>query len=198
VPQGRRYQFKDDWKMVTFPFSYDLLQDDPADVFKELDGSTPLSTSSYKIVRYNPQINQYEEVTQIKAGEGYWVRMQGLGDTFIRLGTQSEPVKLGTRDIFTSFIVRGWNQVGNPSPYTVKLNEMRFLGAGGVIISYDQAVSQNFIRGALFRYDIKTGKYVQLSRDDTIAPGAGIWIFANGERTIVWPPPQGPGISITP
>jgi hypothetical protein len=198
VPQGRRYQFNNGWKMVTFPFSFTALQDDPADVFKELDGVTPLTPGSFRIVRYNPLLNAYEDVDQIVAGEGYWVRMMGVGTTDIRLGNQAQPIKLGTRDIFTSTLRRGWNQVGNPSPYTVRLRDLRFLGTGGIIVSYDTAISSGLIRPGIFQYNWKTGAYEQLNRDSLVKPGQGLWVFANSERNIVWPPPQGAGLSITP
>lgn len=198
VPQGRRYQFTDAWKMVTFPFTFNALQDDPADVFKELDGVTPLTPGSFQVVRYNPQINAYENVSQIQAGKGYWVRMLGVGTTDVRLGSQSTPVKLGTRDIFTSGMQTGWNQVGNPSPYTVPVRELRFLGTGGVIISYDTAVAANIIRPNIFQYNYKTGQYELLGRDSLVKPGQGIWMYANAERSIVWPAPQGVGLSVTP
>lgn len=198
VPQGRRYQFSNDWKMVTFPFSFNALQDDPTQVFKELDGVTPLTPGSFQIVRYNPLVNSYEAVNQIVAGEGYWVRMTGVGTTDVRLGSQSQPIKLGTRDVFTSAMLRGWNQVGNPSPYTVRLRELRFLGTGGIIVGYDTAISSGLIRPGIFQYNWKTGAYEQLTRDSLVKPGQGIWIFANSERNVVWPPPQGAGLSITP
>lgn len=198
VPQGRRYQLTDGWKMVTFPFSFNALQDDPAVLFKELDGVTPLTPGSFQVVRYNPLVNAYENVNQVQAGESYWVRMLGVGTTDMRLGTQSNPIKLGTRDIFTSTLHTGWNQVGDPSPYTVRLRDLRFLGTGGIIVSFDTALASNIIRPGVFRYNYKTGQYEQLGKDSLIKPGEGIWMFATTERNIVWPPPQGAALSITP
>jgi len=54
--------------MVTFPFSYSNLQDDPSVVLG-------LAPGSFQIVRFNPEIGAYEQVTEIKPGEGYWVRL---------------------------------------------------------------------------------------------------------------------------
>lgn len=190
VPQGRKYQFTDDWFMVTFPFNYLNLQDDPATVLG-------LAPGSFQIVRYNPQTQQYEQVNRIRPGEGYWIRMLGLGPTFVRLANAA-PVKLNTTDTFTSPITFGWNQVGNPSPYYVTVKDLGFLGSGGVIITFDQAIAAGFIRPDLYSYDRKTKRYVKLNRDSTLQPGQGIWVFSNAERNIVWPAPQGPEISITP
>jgi hypothetical protein len=76
--------------------------------------------------------------------------------------------------------------------------DLRFLGIGGVIIPFDTAVSQGLIRSALFMYNRRTMRYEQLNRNSLIPPGHAIWIFAFGERNVVWPPPQGPNLSITP
>ena len=190
VPQGRLYQFGDDWRMITFPFTYDALQNDPADVLG-------LSAGSFQIVQYNPVSNQYEQVSQLVPGQSYWVRMLGLGNTPVR-AQHANPVKLGTRDIFATQIQRGWNQVGNPSPYVVRVRDLRFISPGGVIISYDQAISASYIRPSIYEYNRKTGQYVLLGKEDLINPGRGVWMYGNGERNIVWPPPQGPKLSITP
>jgi hypothetical protein len=198
VPQGRRYEFTDGWKMVTFPFSFNALQDDPVDVFKQLDGVTPLDPGAFQIVRYNPQIGAYEQVTEIRAGESYWVRMLGVGTTAVRLGAQSQPIKLTVRDLFTSVLKPGWNQVGNPSPYVVRTRDIRFLATGGILLSFDQAVSSGFIRPSLYRFNTKTNVYDLLTRESLIKPGDGVWLFAAQERTIVWPAPYGIGLSITP
>jgi hypothetical protein len=123
--------------------------------------------------------------------------MLGLGNTSVR-AQRANPVKLGTRDIFTTQIQRGWNQVGNPAPYVVRVRDLRFISPGGVIISYDQAISAAYIRPSIYEYNRKTGQYVLLGKEDLLNPGRGIWMYANGERNIVWPPPQGPKLSIEP
>lgn len=190
VPQGKKYQFTDDWNMLSFPFTYAANQDDPAEALG-------LAPGTFQIVQYNPLTNSYELVDRLRPGRGYWVRMLGLGRTVVNLQNPT-PVKLTSRDVFTSQILRGWNQVGNPSPYAVALRDIRFLSSGGVIISFDQAVAQGLVRPGLFEWNRKTLRYDQLTKESTVAPGKGIWIFSFGERNIVWPNPQGPQISITP
>lgn len=190
VPQGRRYLLTDDWRMITFPFTFQNLQDDPATVLG-------LDPGSFQIRRYNPAIGQYEEVSQIQPGEGYWIRMLGLGPTWVRL-QNAVPVKIDLASTVALPLQPGWNQVGNASPYAVAVRDIKFRNVGGLIVSFDQAVATNQIRPALFRFDRLTGQYVALNRDSVIAPGQGIWIFSNGERHLLWPPPVGPQISIRP
>jgi hypothetical protein len=190
VPQGRLYQFGDDWRMITFPFTYDRLENDPSVVFN-------LPSGSFQIVQYNPESNQYEQVSQLVPGESYWVRMLGLGDTAVR-AVGANPVKLSTTDLFSTQIKNGWNQVGNPSPYVVRVRDLRFVQGSGRLIYFDAAVTAGYIRPSIYQFNRKTRKYELLGKDDVINPGRGIWIYANAERDMVWPPPQGPQLSITP
>lgn len=190
VPQGRLYEFGDDWRMFTFPFTYNGLQNDPAVVFG-------LPSGSFQIVQYNPQSNQYEQVTQLIPGQSYWVRMLGLGPTQVR-AQGANPIKLGTTDIFTTQVINGWNQVGNPSPYVVRVRDLQFVKGNGELIDFDHAISAGYIRPSIYQFNRKTRKYELLGKDDVINPGRGIWVYSNGERNIVWPPPQGAQLSITP
>jgi len=190
VPQGRLYQFGNDWRMVTFPFTYDALQNDPATVFD-------LPPGSFQIVQYNPLSNQYEQVSQLQGGASYWVRMLGMGETFVR-AKGANPIILDSRQIFSTRVLRGWNQVGNPSPYVVRVRDLKFTTGNGQLFSYDEAVAAGYIRAGLYEYNRKTGQYVLLGKDGLISPGRGVWLYATSERFIAWPPPQGPKLSITP
>ncbi len=190
VPQGRLFQLGDDWRFITFPFTYTNLQDDPAQVLG-------LAPGTFQIVRYNSEINDYEQVSRIQPGQGYWVRMLGQGTTFVRLN-EASPVKLGSREVFTTGMRQGWNMVGNPSPYVVPVRELQFVTSFGEIVTFDQAIRSGFIRAGLYSYNRKTGNYEALNRESLIQPGRSIWIYANGERTVLWPAPQGPQRAITP
>jgi len=199
VPQGRRYQLGPgrQWKMITFPFTFEAGRSDPSFAIRADDGGDP---GAIQVLRYNPQINQYESVSEIRPGESYWVRSLTLqdGETgFVRLQDAS-PVKLTQSSTFVTRLVRGWNQVGNPSPYVVPLRDIRFVGSSGELINFADAVAAGFIRRGAFEYNHRTGRYVPLTPESLVTPGKGIWIFSNSERNIVWPAPYGPRLSITP
>ena len=190
VPQGRLFQFGNDWRMITFPFTYNALANDPATVFG-------LAPGSFQVVQYNPQTSQYEAVTQLQAGGSYWVRMLGLGNTFVRANGAS-PIKLSPTDVFETTVPAGWDQVGNPSPYVVRVADLQFLQPGGTTLTFAQAVAAGYIRSTLYSYNRTTQQYVALNKDSLISPGAGVWMYATAERSIIWPAPQGPKLSITP
>jgi hypothetical protein len=206
VPQGRLYQFGSDWRMFTFPFSYQNLEDDPAEVFLDENGNK-LPSGSFQIVRYNPAnvSTPYEQVSQLRAGEGYWIRMLNIPEgasTFVRLKDTSDPIRLGNTDpsggrsLYTMTLKRGWNQIGNASPYAVRLRDVQFL-SGNVLIDWDRAVSAGMVRPAIFEWNRKQRVYQQVPRDSFIQPGRGVWIFSHSERTIALPSPYGLRLSIS-
>jgi hypothetical protein len=192
VPQGRRFQVGNDWRMFTFPFTYRNLSDDPAQVLG-------LPAGTFRVIRWNPQINQYEDVQRLVPGEGYWVRLTNGGPTdtdFVRLN-EALPVKLSITDTRRVQVQTGWNQVGNPSPYAVRVKDIGVV-LDGNLIDFEAAVSAGLIRSAIYEYDRKTGQYVRLGANDLVQPGRGIWLFSTRQQVLAWNAPQGPKISITP
>ncbi len=189
VPQGRLYQFDDDWRMVTFPFTYANGSSDPIDALG-------LTAGNFQAVRYNPLINQYEPVSELKAGESYWLRMRGLGVTPVRLNNATA-IDLRQGDQIFSSLRRGWNQIGNPSPYAVPVRDLRFITTSAVI-SFDEAVRKGFIKATLYEYNYRTARYDALTRDSVVSPGRGVWMFSATERNVLWPEPIGPDIEVIP
>lgn len=187
VPQGRLYQFGDDWRMVTFPFNYDANASDPTEVFG-------LDAGDFQIVQYNPIINDYELVSNIQPGQGYWVRMRGLGTQSIQAnGAQALDLqRTGPRRVS---LKRGWNMVGNPSPYAVPVRDLQIL-APPVFLSFQDAVNRSYIRPTLYQWNRKTQVYDRLTQDSVLSPGKGVWIYSTSERVMLWPAPTGPEISV--
>ncbi len=195
VPQGTRYQLGPgrNWRFLTMPFSYVGNQNDPGTALG-------LPAGTFQIVRFNPATNQYEQVSRLDAGLGYWVRSLNLGanaNQFVRL-QNAVPTRLSPRENFIVRVVRGWNMLGNPTPYAVPVSELRVVGPGGTLLTFDQAVASGLIRPGLFQHNRRTNQYDQVNREDVIQPGRGVWVFSNGERSVVFPAPVGTGISITP
>jgi hypothetical protein len=189
VPQGRRYQLGDDWRMFTFPFNYTGGDDDPVSVLG-------LPAGTFQIVQYNPANGRYEPVTRLQPGRGYWVRILGQGDTFIRAGN-ARAITLPLSDKFVVRVQRGWNQVGNPSPYSVSLRNLKLLGEGGVHLSYSDAVARGLIRSNLYTFNRKRNVYEAVSINSQIPPGKGVWVYSTREQSFLWPAPEGPELSIT-
>jgi hypothetical protein len=189
VPQGRRYQLGDDWRMFTFPFNYTGGDDDPVSVLG-------LPAGTFQIVQYNPANGRYEPVTRLQPGRSYWIRILGQGDTFIR-AANARAVTLPLSDKYVVRVLRGWNQVGNPSPYSVSVRNLKLLFEGGVHLSFADAVSRGLIRSSLYTYNRKRNIYEQLTVNSQIPPGTGVWIYSTREQSILWPAPEGPELSIS-
>lgn len=189
VPQGRRFQIGDDWRMFTFPFNYTGGDDDPVSVLG-------LPAGTFQVVEYNPLNGRYELATRLLPGHGYWVRMLGQGDTFIR-AVNARAINLPLDDKYVARVERGWNQVGNPSPYSVPVRNLRILIEGGDRLTFEEAAGRGLIRPSLFIWDRKRNTYQQLNSDSQIPPGKGVWIFSMTEQNFLWPAPEGPELSIT-
>lgn len=193
VPQGTRFQLSSNWRMFTFPYTYAGLQDDPATALG-------LDPGTFQILHYNPQTRNYELVGRLKPGEGYWLRLLNLapGATqFVRLQS-ANPVKMTTTDTFTTPVSSGWNQIGSPSPYALRVRDLGVVTGNGQILDFETAVTSGLIRGSLYELNRKTGQYTQLNKDSLLQPGRGFWVFSTAPRTLSFRAPQGPGLSITP
>ncbi|MFN3648372.1 MAG: hypothetical protein ACK47B_02225 [Armatimonadota bacterium] len=186
VPQGRRYQFDTQYRMLTFPFTFNGGQNSVTSAFN-------LPRTSFQAFRYNPLINQYETVNEIVPGQSYWVRMNGLPTQFVDL-QGATPLQVGTTQNTLTTIRRGWNQIGNPSPYAVRVADLQILSPTG-FRSYAEAVRNGDIRPSLYEWDFVRREYKQLGADSILQPGRGVWIYANTERRIRWPQPEGPGVN---
>lgn len=187
VPQGRLYQLQDTYKMLGFPFTYDGVTD-PATALQ-------LPSGSFVVLTYNPVINDYEAVSTLEAGKGYWIRLLGLPTQFTRLTAASHPVNLEATAPFRVGLRNGWNMVSNPSPYAIPVREIQFIAAPR-FLSFEDAVTRGLIRPSLYEFNRKTRVYDRLSLDAVLNPGRGFWIYSFGEQTMVWPVPVGPDISI--
>lgn len=185
VPQGRLYQLQETYKMLGFPFTYNGITD-PATALG-------LPSGSFVVLTYNPVINDYESVSALEPGKGYWVRLLGLPTQFVRVTAQSQPVNLEATAPFRVGLRNGWNMISNPSPYAIPVRELQFISAPR-FLSFEDAVTRGLIRPSLYEFNRKTRVYDRLSADAVLNPGRGFWIYSFGEQTLVFPVPVGPDI----
>jgi len=188
VPQGRLYQLQETYKMLGFPFTYNGVTD-PATALQ-------LPSGSFVVLTYNPVINDYEAVSALEPGKGYWVRLLGLPTQFTRLTDAARPVNLEATAPFRVGLRNGWNMVANPSPYAIPARELQFIAAPR-FLSFEDAVTRGLIRPSLYEFNRKTRVYDRLSQDAVLNPGRGFWIYSFGEQTLVWPVPVGPDITVS-
>jgi len=152
VPQGRLYQFGDDYHFVTFPFTYNANQDDPAAVLG-------LQSGSFQLKQWNPQTLDYEDVDRVQPGHGYWIRLLGQGTSFVRLSSRPSRSSRGRLRTRSCPCTNGWNQVGNPSPYTVPCATSSSNSRKRLREVRTRRKTRNLIRFGVYLYNPKTGQY---------------------------------------
>ncbi len=188
VPQGTEFRIRTQYQMVTFPF---LL----ADAVPEVVFGIP--SSEFDLLIFDPVINEYVRADVIEPGRSYWLRrVGGAGDITVTLsGATPIDTSLGGTE---TEILRGWNMVGNASPYAALLQDVLFTDpVTGDVVNFKTALSRRLIRGSVWRYDRFQRKYIALGASDFLSPGEGIWIFADRPLTIQWPAPHGIGIQVS-
>lgn len=158
--------------MVSFPF-----------VFSSTDPATALGlrTLDFDLLRWNTQYNDYEVVSAIRPGQGYWMRLQK--DTLVHLQGASQV--LAPTGFYEVRLQRGWNQIGTPF-------QMRSRWADVMVISTDAGdpealiplpvdvasdLQHQWILPTLYRYNSTTKVYEwddDLRSD--ILPYKGYWV----------------------
>jgi len=199
IPQGTRYLLPvGHFNMFTFPYTF---ADPTPSVALNIGAFGP--TASVDVLRWDPVAENYVQATALVPGESYWIRLNGpANDQFIDL-VGATPVNIPgtglgpTQGTFTIPLQRGWNQVGNPSPYAVPLQQLRFLDAAtGENVDLLTAVRRGFVLGSVWRWDRQAQQYVQIGLNQYVPPGDGIWIFAPRPELLLWPAPLGFGVQV--
>jgi photosystem II stability/assembly factor-like uncharacterized protein len=91
-------------------------------VFDEL--GTP-DKSQYRILSFSNETNGYAEypnLSTITRGTGYWINIRNSTDIAIEDASTPQNSK---EDLFNITLKPGWNQIGNPYPFTISWNQVR-------------------------------------------------------------------------
>ena len=180
------------WQMISVPFT--LKNPDPG-------SSLGLNNSAltYVFWRYDPYLRKYQPVYKLVPGEAYWLKLNRATEADLTQGTVNpatpnyEPIQWeGTQGTQVP-LEAGWNMVGNPYLYTVRLGELRFYYREYGTLDYDQAVARNLISKTVFWWDPAFRKYRWSSeRAVQFKPWQGYWVYAlrQGVTMIVSPAAQ--------
>jgi photosystem II stability/assembly factor-like uncharacterized protein len=147
-----------------FSIPYKLNSAQMASVFDELAGMT--AKTDFRIVHYNTESDEftdYPALSTISRGLGYWINVKNV--TTITVENASTPEN--TKAVLATLPLKpGWNQIGNPYPFTISWNAVR-------------SASGNADIGVLKSFN-GTG-WVE---DDKINPFEGGFVLLNGTSPI--------------
>ncbi len=162
-----------------------------------IPNATPdrLGLNTARLMRWNAQSGNYESVTTLRPGEGYFLKV----NTTTRLDLTGEPVN-GT---FTIDLQPGWNLIANPYllPVIWNLDAIQ-VRRNGTTLSLREARAAGWLEDYLWTWrqdpnDPTRGRY-HLVYDPQLLPNAegalepwqAYWILAREACTLVFNPPS--------
>jgi hypothetical protein len=170
-------------QMVTFPYIFS-------------DATPPaalgLTQTDFDLLKWNPVLGQYEAVTRIVPGEGYWLRLASNKTIALKNGapvaTTTTPTELR--------LVKGWQQIGNPYLLTTRWADVQVINTDASDPNYltpatiDEAAQRGWILPTLYRYDTndQVYKYDDVAFAELI-PFQGYWVKSLKDNISLLVPP---------
>jgi hypothetical protein len=150
----------------------------------------------YIAYQWEPKSAQYVPANTVRRGVGYWVQSN------VDLGLKPLEGALPAIDTATGGLIvsleRGWNLIGNPYPYPVKLAELNLISEENPsdALSWVEAVAGGLVQASLayWRADdtLPDGGMYEFTEgpDSLLQPHLGYWVFSTSFRPlrIQWPP----------
>lgn len=124
-----------------------------------------------------------EFVDVLAPGRAYWVRLDR--DVVLAIDApdvdRSQPFRIANEPVWdmNQFDV-GWQQVGNPFPFTVISSSVQVMLPSGQILSLERAAQDGIILGFVYHYSATSDPptYVAINvKDWVLQPFAGYWIY---------------------
>jgi subtilisin family serine protease len=184
------------WHMFSLPYSPSPAAPPPSSVF---------SGRPFKLARWVPSLQQYAvidaettrndtsasfaptdpSVASTPVGIGYWVYL--AQDTPLTL--TADPV---VNAPYRVPLVEGWNQVGGPYVFPVRLADGQFQTASGTV-SVAEALSKGWLRPSAFRLAPTGDKYdKQPAGDVLLRPWESVWLRSIVAGTLILPAKPAP------
>ncbi len=185
IPALPTQTFQGGLQMVSFPETFA----DPTPA-----AALGLSVNDFGLLRWNPAIGQYQAVSRLVPGEGYWLSLAASKTVTLK---NASPIPVGSQP-FEIRLQNGWNQIGNPFLRIVNWSDVQVLTSDAVdpnylkSLSIDQAAAAGLIQSAIFRYDTTDQSYkFDPTTNTDLVPFVGYWVKAlkSNVSLLVSPPP---------
>jgi hypothetical protein len=149
------------------------------------------SPQDFQAFVWDPQQQGYVVSTSAERGKGVWIVSNSDQGSIALGGNPQRPPDVATGGR-TIQLKSGWNMIGNPYNYAIKVGELVGVSAAAPEQSYPwaQLVNQGMVSGSLVYYDTDLQDYVfTLGNDALIQPNRGYWIFVTTlqDMTISFP-----------
>jgi hypothetical protein len=186
-----RIVLRDDANLVTLPW-----------IFSDTSWETILapltSPEDFRAFAWDPQQQGYVVSTSAERGKAVWIITDQDHGSLPLGGNPQTPPDTAPPPIPSTGgkviqLKGGWNLIGNPYNYAIRVGELVGVSAAAPQQSFPwaQLVNQGLVSGALVYYDTNLQDYVFTQGNDAILqPNVGYWLFVTTQQdmTISFPP----------
>ena len=158
------------WNMLSVPLT--PVPNSASSVFSKVS----VYSNYYMVI--NPTTGTFSSATTVEPGKGYFI--VGNGSSFTATGTET------TDAPFSIAIKKGWNMIGNPFRYKVKVEDLaiRYNSSTYTIAAAEAA---GLVDGTLFGAENSSFMMYTVLNGGTIAPWKGYYILSDVDCTLVVP-----------
>jgi hypothetical protein len=184
VSSTPRLRISQDANLVTAPW-----------IFNDSSWESVLGLSSpedFRAYEWDPEQQGYVVSTAARRGFSAWIVSNAeFGVVPLSSNPQTPPdIATGAPNIQ---LKSGWNLIGNPYPYAIRLNQIVGApnGSGSASFTWNQLVSAGYVNSAVVYYDPNTADYVFVQGTEAeLLPNRGYWLFVNTQNdlTLSYPP----------
>lgn len=128
---------------------------------------------------YNPTTNTYTRPSTIQPGIGYWIKG---GSNLYATGTETP-----TTGNFSISLKKGWNMIGNPFRFNVRLSDMK-VNYNSTEYTMNQAETNGYLIGTVYPYANGVYQFINASDGGELDPWVGYWILSDKDMTLLVPP----------
>ncbi len=201
VPAVKRGVFHAGWQLMNVPFNFNDFR--VQKVFGLVSG--------YGAKYWDPKRGNYQQVTQVKPGQGFWINVgiNEWGATRLFTLDPANPAAIvgeapgsGTQSVTQSIpLYKGWNMIGNPFVYPMYWGQALFsykTTQGWQTVTLDAALRSRLLSATLFSYNPDKLAYdTTSSKEALLDPWKGYWVYIYQPCTLVLRAPTSPGGDVT-
>lgn len=138
-----------------------------------------VSPADFQAFSWDPEQQGYIVSTSVERGKGTWIIANSAQGSLVLGGNPQRPADTAIGG-HTIQLKSGWNLIGNPYNYAIRVGEIVGVSAATPQQSFtwQQLVNQGVVSGALVYYDNDTQDYVfTQGLDAPMHPNRGYWVF---------------------
>ncbi len=158
--------------MVSFPYQFSVTTPTTALGLRALD---------FDLLQWNTTYTDYQVVSALKPGDGYWLRL-GSQQTISLQGATEVKAPTG---YFERKLSKGWNQIGNPFLMRIRWADVKVINTDAsdpeVLVPLTIDVASNayheWVLPTLYGYDKEAGAYEWVDDfSSELLPYSGYWV----------------------